>query len=88
MPWVRRDLGVSIKFWIPVAEYQTLIAVCDRKTLQYEKLRSGIIVDQIVHFLFDETTAQSLYEYALANCPTAAKHIQQTMRESGDDLPF
>jgi hypothetical protein len=79
---------MSTKFWIPVAEYQTLISVCDRKTLEYEKLRSGIIVDQSVHFLFDETTAQSLYEYALANCPAAAKHIQQTMRESGDEFPF
>jgi hypothetical protein len=75
-------------FCIPVAEYQALISLCDQRTPENNKFRSGIIVDQAVHFLFDESTAQSLYQYALANCPAAAKHIQQTMRESGDDLPF
>jgi len=75
-------------FCIPVAEYQAMISLCDRSTLEYKKFRSGIVVDQVVHFLFDESTAQSLYQYALAKCPAAAKHIEQTMRESGEELPF
>jgi hypothetical protein len=76
-------------FCIPVAEYQALISLCDQSTPEYyNKFKSGIIVDQAVHFLFDESTAQSLYQYALANCPAAAKHIQQTMREPGDEFPF
>jgi hypothetical protein len=74
-------------FSIPVAEYQALISLCDQSTREYNKITSGIIVDHAVHFLFDENTAQSLYQYALAKCPAAAKHIQQTMRE-GDELPF
>ena len=80
--------NVPCTFCIPVAEYQALISLCDRSTPEYKKFGSGLIVDQVVHFLFDESTAQSLYQYALAKCPAAAKHIQQTMRESGDDLPF
>jgi hypothetical protein len=99
-----KHLGVNIKpqtangigtgsnghrtFSIPVAEYQTLISLCDRSTPEYKQFNSGIVVDQVVHFLVDESTAQSLYQYALAKCPDAAKHIQQTMRESGDVLPF
>jgi hypothetical protein len=98
-----RNLGMSINlqranvirtgsnrctFCIPVAEYQALISLCDQRTPEYNKFRSGIIVDQAVHFLFDESTAQSLYQCALANCPAAAKHIQQTMREAGDEFPF
>ena len=75
-------------FCIPVAEYQALISLSDQSTPEYKKFRSGIIVDQVVHFLFDESTAQSLYQYALAKCPGAAKRIEQTMRESGDDVPF
>ena len=75
-------------FRIPVAEYQALISTCDRSTSEYSKFSSGIIVDQVVHFLFDESTAQSLYQYALAKCPDTAKHIQQTMRESGDKVSF
>jgi hypothetical protein len=75
-------------FCIPVAEYQALISLCNQSTPEYNKFKSGIIVDQAVHFLFDESTAQSLYQYALANCPAAAKHIQQTMREPGDEFPF
>jgi hypothetical protein len=73
-------------FCIPVAQYQALISICDRSTPEYKKFRNGIIVDQVVHFLFDQSTAQGLYQYALAQCPAAAKHIQQTMRESGDDF--
>jgi len=99
-----RHLGVSIKlqrvnvirtgsnahctFCIPVAEYEALISLCDRSTPEYKKFSSGIILDQVIHFLFDESTAQSLYKYALAKCPAAAKHIQQTMREPGDEFPF
>jgi hypothetical protein len=75
-------------FCIPVAQYQALISICDRSTPEYKKFRNGIIVDQVVHFLFDQSTAQSLYQYALARCPAAAKHIEQTMRESGDDFPL
>ena len=75
-------------FCIPVAEYQELISRCDLSSPEYEKFRSGIIVDQVVHFVSDESTAQSLYQYVLANCPPAAQHIQQTMRESGDEFPF
>jgi hypothetical protein len=98
-----KNLGVSINlqranvictgsnlctFCIPVAEYQALISLCDQSTPEYNKFRSGIIVDQAVHFLFDESTTQSLYQYALAKCPAAAKHIQQTMGEPGDEFPF
>jgi hypothetical protein len=75
-------------FRIPVAEYQALISLCDRTTSEYKNFSNGIIVDQVVHFLFDESTAQSLYQYALGKCPDTAKHIQQTMRESGDKFPF
>lgn len=85
---IRAVSNAKFTFCIPVAEYQALISLCDRSTPEYKKFKSGIIVDQVVHFLFDESTAQSLYQYALANCPPAAKHIQQTMRESGDNLPF
>jgi hypothetical protein len=75
-------------FRIPLAEYQALISTCDRSTSEYSKFSSGIIVDQVVHYLFDESTAQSLYHYALARCPDTAKHIQLTMRETGDKFPF
>ena len=85
---IRTGFNAHCTFCIPVAEYQALISLCDRSAPEYKKLRSGIIVDQIVHFLLDETTAQSLCEYVRAKCPAAAKHIQQTMRESGDELPF
>ena len=85
---IRTVSNAQCTFFIPVAEYQALISLCDRSTPEYKKFSSGIIVDQVVHFLFDESTAQRLYQYALANCPPAAKHIQQTMRESGDELPF
>ena len=85
---IRTGFNAHWTFCIPVAEYQALISLCDRSAPEYKKLRSGIIVDQIVHFLLDETTAQSLCEYVRAKCPAAAKHIQQTMRESGDELPF
>jgi hypothetical protein len=79
---------MSIKFWIPIAEYQALISVSDQNTLEYKKLGSGVMINQIVHFLVDETTAQSLYQYALARCPAAAQHIQRSMSESGDEIPF
>ena len=85
---IRTAFNAHWTFCIPVAEYEALISLCDQSAPEYKKLRSGIIVDQIVHFLLDETTAQSLCEYVLATCPAAAKHIQQTMRESGDELPF
>ena len=85
---IQTGSNVHCTFCIPVAEYQALISLCDRSTPEYKKLRNGIIVDQVVHFLFDESTAQRLYQYALGKCPGAAKHIQQTMRESGDELPF
>lgn len=85
---IRTGFSAHWTFCIPVAEYQALISLCDRSALEYKQLRSGIIVDQSVHFLLDESTAQSLCEYVLAKCPAAAKHIQQTMRESGDELPF
>ena len=85
---IRTGFNAHWTFCIPVAEYQALISLCDRSAPEYKKLRSGIIVDQVVHFLLDETTAQSLCEYVRAKCPAAAKHIQQTMRESGDELPF
>ena len=85
---IRTGFNAHCTFCIPVAEYQALISLCDRSAPEYKKLRSGIIVDQVVHFLLDETTAQSLCEYVRAKCPAAAKHIQQTMRESGDELPF
>ena len=85
---IRTVSNAHCTFCIPVAEYQALISLFDLGTPEYKKFRSGIIVDQVVHFLFDESTAQSLYQYALAKCPAAARHIQQTMRESGDELPF
>ena len=85
---IRTGSNAHCTFCIPGAEYQALISLCDQSTPEYRKFRSGIIVDQVVHFLFDESTAQSLYQYALAKCPDAAKYIQQTMRESGDELPF
>jgi hypothetical protein len=85
---IRTGSNVRCTFCIPVAEYQALIPLCDRSTPEYKKFTSGIIVDQVVHFLFDETTAQSLYQYALAKCPAAAEHIQQTIRESRDEIPF
>ena len=85
---IRTGFNGHCTFCIPIAEYQTLISLCDRSAPEYKKFRNGIIVDQVVHFVFDESTAQSLYQYALANSPPAAKHIQQTMRESADELPF
>ena len=85
---IRTGLNGHCTFCIPIAEYQTLISLCDRNAPEYKKLRNGIIVDQVVHFVFDGSTAQSLYQYALANCPPAAEHIQQTMRESGAEPPF
>ena len=85
---IRTGSNAHCTFCIPVAEYQALISLCDRSTPEYKKFKSGIILDQVVHFLFDESTAQSLYQYALAKCPAAAKHIQQTMREPGDEFPF
>jgi hypothetical protein len=85
---IRTGSNARCTFCIPVAEYQALISLCDRSTPEYKKFRNGIIVDQVVHFLFGESTAQSLYQYALGKCPAAAKHIQQTMRELGDELPI
>lgn len=85
---IRTGSNAHCTFCMPVAEYQALISLCDRSTPEYKKFSSGIIMDQAVHFLFDESTAQSLYQYALARCPAAAKHIQQTMREPGDEFPF
>jgi hypothetical protein len=85
---VSRTGSNRFTFCIPVAEYQALISLCDQSTPEYNKFKSGIIVDQAVHFLFDESTARSLYQYALAKCPAAARHIQQTMREAGDEFPF
>ena len=85
---IRTVSNAHCTFCIPVAEYQALISLSDLSAPEYKKFRSGIIVEQVVHFLFDERTAQSLYQYALAKCPDAAKYIQQTMRESGDELPF
>jgi hypothetical protein len=85
---IRTGFNGHCTFCIPIAEYQALISLCDRSAPEYKKLRNGIIVDQVVHFVSDESTAQSLYQYALANCPPAAQHIQQTMRESGDEFPF
>jgi hypothetical protein len=85
---IRTGSSVHYTFCIPVAEYQALISLCDRSTPEYKKFSSGIVLDQVVHFLFDESTAQSLYQCAMAKCPAAAKHIQQTMRQSGDELPF
>lgn len=80
--------GSNCTFCIPVAEYEALISLCDRSTPEYKKFTSGIIFDRVVHFLFDESTAQSLYQYALAKCPAAANHIQQTMREPADEFLF
>ena len=85
---IRTGSNGRFTFCVPLAEYKALIAVCDLNTPEYKKFRNGIIVDQVVHFLLDESTAQSLYQHAVAKCPAAAKHIQETMRESGDDLPF
>jgi hypothetical protein len=85
---IRTGFNGDCTFCIPIAEYQALISLSDRSAPEYKKFRNGIIVDQVVHFVFDESTAQRLYKYALANCPPAAKHIQQTMRESADELPF
>ena len=85
---MRTGSNAHCTFCIPVDEYEALISLCDRSTPEYKKFSSGIILDQVIHFLFDESTAQSLYKYALAKCPAAAKHIQQTMREPGDEFPF
>jgi len=75
-------------FRIPVAEYLAMMSLCDRGTPEYKNFTNGIIVDQVVHFLSEESTARSLYRYALVTYPAAAKHIQQTLRESGDEFPF
>lgn len=75
-------------FRIPLAEYLAMMSLCDRSTPEYEYFINGIIVDQTVHFLFNESTSQNLYRYALATYPAAALHIQKTMREAGDEFPL